>query len=171
MDHDELCIGECEEGDLAEILEIEKQSFPTPWSPGLFRSEMENSISRMMVGKKGAAVVGYVVFWRIADEVHLHNIAVRRESRRCDIASRLFSRVICDGRTEGARLLTLEVRRSNVAAQKLYEGFGLNVRGVRPGYYTDTGEDALIMSVDLEQIPAECLTSVGIGGDSHETSG
>jgi ribosomal-protein-alanine N-acetyltransferase len=171
MDHDELCIGECEERDLAEILEIESHSFPIPWSTGLFRSEMANSLSRMMVGKIGAVVVGYVVFWRIADEVHLHNIAVRRESRRCGIASRLFSRVICDGRTEGARLLTLEVRRSNVAAQKFYEGFGLNLRGVRRGYYTDTGEDALILSADLEQIPSESLTSVGIKGNSHETSG
>jgi [ribosomal protein S18]-alanine N-acetyltransferase len=163
MDRDELCIGECEEGDLAEILEIEKRSFPTPWSPGIFRSEMANSISRMLVGKrapeKGAAVVGYVVFWRVADEIHLHNIAVRQELRRCGIASRLLSRVIRDGRPEGARLVTLEVRRSNLAAQKLYERFGLTVRGVRRGYYTDTGEDALILSADLEKIPSEVLTS------------
>jgi [ribosomal protein S18]-alanine N-acetyltransferase len=165
MDHDELCIGECEEGDLAEVLEIEKQSFPTPWSPGLFRGEMVNSISRMLVGKKDAAVVGYTVSWRVADEIHLHNIAVRRELRRCGIASRLLSRVIGDGRPEGARLVTLEVRRSNLAAQKLYERFGLTVRGVRRGYYTDTGEDALIMSADLERIPPEVFTSVRILGE------
>lgn len=156
MNHDELCIGEYEEGDLAEILEIEKYSFPTPWSQGLFRGEMANSISRMLVGKnargEGAAVVGYVVFWRVADEIHLHNIAVRHDLQRCGIASRLLSRVIRDGRPEGARLLTLEVRRSNVAAQKLYERYGFTVRGVRCGYYTDSGEDALIMSADLEQI-------------------
>jgi [ribosomal protein S18]-alanine N-acetyltransferase len=165
MNPDELCIAECEECDLAEIMEIEKQSFPTPWSQGLFRTEMANSLSRMLIGKKRAAVVGYVVSWQVADEIHLHSIAVRPELRRCGIASRLFSRLIGLGRPEGARLVTLEVRRSNLAAQKLYQRFGLTVRGVRRGYYTDTGEDALIMSADLEQIPSEVLTFPGKLGE------
>jgi [ribosomal protein S18]-alanine N-acetyltransferase len=159
MDHDGLCINEYEEGDLPEILEIERDSFPTPWSPGLFRSEMANSISRMLVGKtveaQGATVVGYVVFWRVADEIHLHNIAVRRDLRKCGIASRLLSKAIRDCRPEGARFVTLEVRRSNIPAQKLYENLGFSVKGIRRGYYTDTGEDALIMSADLEEIPSE----------------
>ena len=154
MNHDGLCIGEYEEGDLAEILEIERDSFPTPWSSELFRSEMTNSISRTLVGKVvqtwGRPVVGYVVFWRVADEIHLHNIAVRRDQRKCGIASRLLSKVIRDCRPEGARFVTLEVRHSNLPAQKLYESFGFSVRGVRRGYYTDTGEDALIMTSDLE---------------------
>jgi ribosomal-protein-alanine N-acetyltransferase len=174
MDHDGLCIGEYEEGDLAEILEIERDSFPTPWSPGLFRSEMANSISRMLVGKsvqaQGRAVAGYVVFWRVADEIHLHNIAVRRDLRKCGIASRLLSRVIRDCRQEGARFVTLEVRRSNLPAQKLYESFGFSVKGVRRGYYADTGEDALIMSADLEQIPSEMEPPSGQRGANHENS-
>ncbi len=162
MDHDDLTIGEYEEGDLVEILEIEKDSFPTPWSPGLFRSEMANSISRMLVGKaaqaQGTAVAGYIVFWRVADEIHLHNLAVRRELRRGGIASRLLSKAIRDSRPEGARWVTLDVRRSNLPAQKLYEKFGFSVRGVRRAYYTDTGEDALIMSADLERVPSETAT-------------
>jgi ribosomal-protein-alanine N-acetyltransferase len=157
MDHKGLTIGEYEEGDLVEILEIEKDSFPTPWSPGLFRNEMTNPLSRMFVGKalraQRTAVVGYVVFWRVADEIHLHNIAVRRELRKRGIASRLLSKVIRDCRPEGARFVTLEVRSSNIPAQKLYESFGFSVRGARRGYYKDTGEDALIMSADLEQLP------------------
>jgi ribosomal-protein-alanine N-acetyltransferase len=157
MEHDDLSIGKCEEGDLVEILEIERDSFPTPWSPGLFCGEMANSISRMLVCKaakaQGNAVVGYVVFWRVADEIHLHNIAVRKDLRKCGIASRLLSKVIRDCRPEGARFVTLEVRCSNLPAQKLYQSFGFSVKGVRRGYYTDTGEDALIMSADLEQIP------------------
>lgn len=165
MDPDELCIGECEEGDLKEILEIEEYSFPTPWSPGLFRNEMVNPLSQFLVGKKGAVVVGYVVFWRVVDEIHIHNIAVLHEKRRCGIASRMLSRVIGDGRAEGARLVTLEVRRSNLAAQKLYVRFGLTVGGVRRGYYTDTGEDALILSGDLEQISPGVLTSVRTMGE------
>lgn len=165
MDQGELNIGECEEGDLTEILEIEEFSFPTPWSAGLFRSEMANPLSRVLVGKKGAAVAGYIVSWRVADEIHIHSIAVRREKRRCGIASRLLSRVIGEGRLEGARLVTLEVRRSNLAAQKLYGRFGLTVRGVRRGYYTDTGEDALILSADLEQITPEGSNSVRTRGE------
>lgn len=159
MDPDGLTIGEYEEGDLVEILEIEKDSFPTPWSPDLFRNEMANSISRMLVGKvaqtQGTAVAGYIVFWRVADEIHLHNLAVRRELRRGGIASRLLSKAIRDSRPEGARWVTLDVRRSNLPAQKLYEKFGFSVRGVRPAYYTDTGEDALIMSADLERVPSD----------------
>jgi [ribosomal protein S18]-alanine N-acetyltransferase len=159
MDHKGVSIDGYEERDLAEILEIERDSFPTPWSPGLFRNEMENSISRMLVGKtvreREIEVVGYVVFWRVADEIHIHNIAVRRDLRKCGIASRLLSKVIRDCLQEGARFVTLEVRRSNLPAQKLYESFGFTVRGVRCGYYTDTGEDALIMSANLEQSPSE----------------
>ena len=174
MDHDSLFIDEYEEGDLVEILEIERDSFPTPWSPGLFRGEMANSISRMLVGKalqaQGMVVVGYVVFWRVVDEIHLHNIAVRRDLRKCGIASLLLSKVIRDCRPEGARFVTLEVRRSNLPAQKLYESFGFSVRGVRHGYYTDTGEDALIMSADLEQIPSELEPPSGQRGATHENS-
>jgi [ribosomal protein S18]-alanine N-acetyltransferase len=159
MDHDGLTIGKYVEGDLVEILEIEKDSFPTPWSPGLFRGEMTNPVSRMFVAKtihaQKTAVVGYVVFWRVADEIHLHNIAVRTDLRKSGIASRLLSKVIRDCRPEGSRFVTLEVRRSNLPAQKLYESFGFSVRGVRCGYYTDTGEDALIMSADLELLPPE----------------
>jgi len=161
MDHDGLTIGEYEEGDLVEILEIEKDSFPTPWSPGIFHSERTNPLSRMLVGRaahaQGTAVAGYIVFWRVADEIHLHNIAVRRELRKGGIASRLLSKAIRDSRPEGARWVTLEVRRSNLPAQKLYEKFGFSVRGVRRAYYTDTGEDALIMSADLGRVPSEAV--------------
>ncbi len=162
MDHDGLTIGEYKEGDLIEILEIEKDSFPTPWSPGLFRSEMTNPLSRMLVGRaaqaEGTAVAGYIVFWRVADEIHLHNLAVRRELRKGGIASRLLSKAIRDSRSEGARWVTLDVRRSNLPAQKLYEKFGFSIRGVRRAYYTDTGEDALIMSADLGRVPSETAT-------------
>jgi ribosomal-protein-alanine N-acetyltransferase len=147
-----LQLDDYREGDLEEILAIENDSFPTPWTPGLFRSEMANPISRMVIGRSaaGGEVVGYAVFWRVADEIHLHNIAVRRDLRRGGIAATLLEEVLRRCRPEGARFVTLEVRRSNIAAQKLYERFGFAVSGVRRGYYTDTGEDALIMSADLE---------------------
>ena len=159
MDVDGLTIGEYEEGDLVEILEIERDSFPTPWSPGLFHGEKSNPLSRMLVGRTtdagGFKVAGYIIFWRVADEIHLHNIAVRRELRTGGIATRMLSRMIRDCRSEGARWITLEVRRSNLPARKLYEKFGFSIAGVRRAYYTDTGEDALIMSADPERISLE----------------
>ncbi len=167
-----MTIGECEEGDLVEILAIERDSYPTPWSPNLFLSELSNPVSRMLVGKslesQGIAVVGYIVFWQVADEFQLHNIAVRRDLRRRRIASRLLSHAIRICRPEGVRWVTLEVRRSNRAARNLYENFEFTVKGVRRGYYNDTGEDALIMSADLQQVPVEGLTPKQRRGAKNE---
>ncbi len=156
MKNDNIRIGECEEGDMREIIAIERDSFPSPWSENLFRGEMTNPISRMLVGKvdrlPGKPVAGYVVYWRVADEMHLHNIAVGKDQRRKRVASLLLREAIRASRSEGARWVTLEVRRSNLPAQNLYEKFGFSVKGVRPGYYSDTGEDALIFWADLDRI-------------------
>jgi [ribosomal protein S18]-alanine N-acetyltransferase len=152
-----LKIGEYEEGDIDEIIRIERDSYPSPWSENLFRCEMTSPISRLLVGRttreKKGEVVGYIVYWRVDDEVHLHNIAVRRDMRRKGIASRLLEEAVRCSRMEGARWITLEVRHSNQPAQRMYKKFGFTVSGVRPGYYTDTKEDALIMWADLRLIP------------------
>jgi ribosomal-protein-alanine N-acetyltransferase len=159
MKMDNLRIGECEEGDMSEIIEIERDSFPSPWSENLFRGEMTNPIARMLVGRvdplPGKPVAGYVVYWLVADEMHLHNIAVRKDQRRKRVASLLLREAIRASQSDGARWVTLEVRRSNLPARNLYEKFGFSVKGVRPGYYSDTGEDALIFWADLDRIPPE----------------
>ncbi len=159
MESGSLHIGEYEEGDIDQIVAIERDSFPTPWSANIFRSEITSPISRTLIARvdrdAGGWVAGYLVYWQVVDETHLHNIAVRRDMRRQGIASRLLGVAIRCSRLKGARWLTLEVRRSNRAAQRFYEKFGFSVRGIRPGYYTDAGEDALIMWADL------CLVPVG----------
>ena len=156
MKMDNIRIGECEEGDMREILAIERDSFPSPWSENIFRSEMTNPLARMLVGRvdplPGKPVAGYVVYWRVADEMHLHNIAVRKDLRRTRVASFLLREAFRASQSEGARSVTLEVRRSNLPAQNLYEKFGFSVKGVRPAYYSDTGEDALIFWADLDRI-------------------
>jgi ribosomal-protein-alanine N-acetyltransferase len=157
MPASDLTIGEYEEGDVEEIISIERDSFPTPWSASIFRSEITSPISHLLVGRRsgdrrGRCVAGYVVYWRVVDEVHLHNIAVRRDLRRQGIATRLLKEAMRRSRSEGAQSVTLEVRRSNVPAQRFYEKLGFWVGGVRSGYYTDTREDALIMWADLEGI-------------------
>ncbi len=157
MEDGVLKIGEYEEGDIDEIIRIERDSYPSPWSENLFRSEITSPISRLLVGRttreQHRSVAGYIVYWRVDDEIHLHNIAVRRDMRRKGIASQLLIEAIRCSQQEGARWITLEVRHSNVPAQRMYEKFGFTVRGTRPGYYTDTKEDALIMWADLQTIP------------------
>ena len=94
MESGSLLIGEYEEVDIDQIIAIEKDSFPTPWSANLFRSEIASPISRLLVGRvareRGGWVAGYLVYWQVADEIHLHNIAIRRDMRRKGIASRLL---------------------------------------------------------------------------------
>jgi len=172
MESDSLRIGEYEEGDIDQILAIERDSFPTPWSASIFRSEIVSPISLLLVARVGrqrrGLVAGYLVYWQVADEIHLHNIAVRRDMRRQGIASRLLGEAVSCSRLKKAQWLTLEVRLSNYAAQRFYEKFGFSVRGVRPGYYTDTGEDALIMWADLSQVPlGQCVPEGrGEGGNA-----
>jgi len=159
MENDNIRISECEEGDMREIMAIERDSFPSPWSENIFRGEMTNPMSRMLVGRvdrlPGKPVAGYVVYWRVADEMHLHNIAVRKDLRRKHLASLLLREAFRASQSEGARSVTLEVRRSNLSAQSLYEKFGFSVKGVRPRYYSDTGEDVLIFWGDLNRILPE----------------
>ena len=159
MENDNIRIGECEEGDISEIIAIEGDSFPSPWSENIFRGEMKNPIARILVCRDqrlaGKTVAGYVVYWQVADEMQLHNIAVRKDQRKKRVASLLLREAIRASQLEGARSVTLEVRRSNLPAQNLYDKFGFSVKGVRPGYYSDTGEDALILWADLDRIGPE----------------
>lgn len=171
MENGNLEIGEYEEGNISEIIAIERDSYPTPWSENMFRNEMTSPISRMLVGSTvhgpGRCVAGYTVYWRVVDEIHLHNIAVRRDLRRRHVASHILNETIRRARLEGARWMTLEVRRSNLPAQKFYEKFGFSVKGIRPGYYTDTREDALIMWADLHLIPCG-QSATAAGGEGSD---
>lgn len=172
MEIGSLLIGEYEEGDIDQIIAIEKDSFPTPWSANIFRNEIGSPISRLLVARVGREsgrwVAGYLVYWQVVDEIHLHNIAVRRDMRRKGIASRLLGEAVHCSRLRGARWLTLEVRRSNRAAQRFYEKFGFSVRGIRPGYYTDTGEDALIMWAEVSLVPSGQCGPEGSGEGGNE---
>lgn len=172
MEEDALEIGPYEEGDMEEIIAIERDSFQTPWSERIFRNEMTCPVSRMLVGRscqqRGKIVAGYLIYWHVEDEIHIHNIAVRTEMRRKGIATRMLAEALRRSRREGARRVTLEVRRSNLPAQEMYGKFGFTVEGVRRGYYSDNREDALIMWADLRVIPlgTGVKTGTGEGGDA-----
>jgi ribosomal-protein-alanine N-acetyltransferase len=135
--------------DLPEILAIEKESFISPWTPGMFTQELENTLAQCLVIRitsEGKSVVGaYIIFRLVADEAHLHNLAVKKNFKRHGLAQILLETMKNIAAQVGISACTLEVRESNQEAINLYHKCGFVVKGRRPLYYTDTHEDALIM--------------------------
>ncbi len=144
------------EEDLARVGEIERSGFAHPWSEELLRRELSHAWSVTLVAVDAApdaagreVILGFIVFWLVHDEVHVLNIAVAREARRRGIGRALMLEASAEGRRRGARLATLEVRRSNYPAIELYRALGYRQIGVRPNYYADEGEDAIVMLAEL----------------------
>jgi len=134
--------------DLPEVMEIERLSFSSPWSQGLFLHELKVPFSRVRVARRahdGRKLVGYVCWWVVGPEVHLLNLAVHPDCRRGGIGRVLLQLVLDDARTHNAESVSLEVQRDNVAAQNLYRLHGFNQNGVRRHYY-GRGQDAIIMT-------------------------
>jgi len=138
--------------DLPEILAIERESFSSPWTAGMFMEELENTLAQCLVIRitdKGKSVISaYIIFRLIADEAHLHNLAVKKESKRQGLAQSLMETMKDIAMQVGICARTLEVRETNKEAISLYRKCGFVVKGRRPLYYTDTHEDALIMWAD-----------------------
>ena len=133
--------------DVDRVLEIEKEGFLHPWSRELVERELDHAWSRLLLAEDGpgGAVVGYIVFWIVHDEVHVLNVATAVASRRRGVGRALMIAAEEEGRRRGARLSTLEVRRSNAAAIALYLALGYRQIGVRPNYYAEEREDAIVM--------------------------
>ena len=139
-----------EKGDLTTVLELEELLFATPWSRGSFEDELRPGTNAVaLVADASGRVVGYLVGWVIADELHVGNIAVAPGHRRRGIARAMLGTLLRAAVEEGAVLATLEVRPSNRAAWGLYGSFGFRPVAVRTGYYTDNGEDAVVMMTEL----------------------
>lgn len=138
------------EGDLDQVLAIERVSFVTPWTRAAFCYEIEqNKVARCITMRSADRVVGYLCFWEIGHEIHITNLAVHPEWRRQGVGRRLLAFAMAEGRARGVTLAFLEVRPSNAQALKLYQSLGFQVIGRRTGYYFDTGEDALVMEARL----------------------
>jgi len=142
--------------DLTAIEEIERQSYPTPWSRSMFAGELSkpSSICLGAIDVEANRLVGYLIISRYVDAWHVMNIAVENEFRRHGVATRLMGRLFEITSGDGRRGYTLEVRVSNDAAIRLYESLDFKARGLRRGYYTDNREDALIMWKDPVREPA-----------------
>ncbi len=132
--------------DIDRVFEIESQSFKTPWSKESFYTEVkENTLATYLVLTLDEVVIGFGGMWLIMDEIHITNVAVAPEHRGQGYSKTLITDMIKYAKEKGFQHMTLEVRVSNSVAIALYEKFGFESVGVRPKYYVDTGEDALVM--------------------------
>ena len=143
-------IRQAAEADLPDILRIERASFGSPWSEGMFRSEFGNRWSRILIaeipGSDGRmAAAGFMVLWLLLDELHINNVAVMPDARRRGLGRAMMEAALRLAEAGEAALATLEVRRSNAPAIRLYESFGFSMAAVRKAYYED-GEDAFFMT-------------------------
>lgn len=137
--------------DLGDVIAIERASFTFPWSPSFFAQELKVSCARSHLAVVDERPVGYIIYWRLPQEVDIHNLAVHPAHRRRGIGKLLLETVVEEARGQGAARVTLEVRKSNDAAQRLYHSLGFIARGVRKGYYSDDGEDAVVMALELDR--------------------
>jgi [ribosomal protein S18]-alanine N-acetyltransferase len=134
--------------DLTSIEEIERRSYPTPWSRSMFAGELAKPSSICLGAFDGERLVGYLIVSRYVDAWHVMNVAVDPDHRGRGIATMLLERLFELTADDVRRGYTLEVRVSNATAIALYERLGFQSRGIRRGYYTDNREDALIMWKD-----------------------
>lgn len=149
-----LVLAPMRESDLAAVMEIERRSFPCPWSQGMFLSEVEKrpfSLSYVAKEQCRGEIVGYVLFTLVFEEIHLLNLAVHPRCRRKGIGDHLIGFVLDMGRERKSEKVFLEVRTSNDPALALYHKFGFRAVGKRLNYYFNPTENALLLQLDLEK--------------------
>jgi [ribosomal protein S18]-alanine N-acetyltransferase len=134
--------------DLPAVIAIERRSFPAPWSLAMFVLELSKPSGICLAATVGEELQGYLVCSRYDQVWHLMNVAVSPDRRRMGLASGLIRQLLEETARAGGLPITLEVRVSNREAIAMYEGLGFRSAGVRPRYYQDNGEDALIMWLD-----------------------
>ena len=153
----DIAIARMTEHDLLAVVEIEEGSGLSPWGWDAYHKELQSPEEVIMLVARadsaGNAVAGFIVSRLIGPELHVYNVAVRREFRRRGIAAQLVKAVLEWGQRNGADLAFLEVREGNSAAQDLYRRCGFQIAGRRRQYYTAPVEDALLMSVSLRSRP------------------
>ena len=139
--------------DIQQIAALERLAFDQPWSVESFAHELSLPFSRTIVGLSsegpGTGIIGYLCRWLVADECHILSLAVAPEFRRAGIGEVLMGEIIAEAALKGVAIITLEVRRSNLAARNLYRKLNFAERRVRKNYY-GPGEDAIIMEQRLK---------------------
>jgi ribosomal-protein-alanine N-acetyltransferase len=138
--------------DIGTVQQIEREIFLSPWPRNAYASELaQNRQASYIVLRNSGVIVGYAGVWRMVHEAHVTTIGVRAGDQHRGYGTALFAALVQRAYEMGARWVTLEVRASNLQAMRLYERFLFTVIGRRRGYYTDNGEDAVIMWSDSIQ--------------------
>jgi len=138
--------------DLPDVLAIENISFPNPWHETTFRGEIQNddlAYPLVVIHRELDKVIGYIIFWKIREEVQINNIAVHPDFKKMGIGEAVLRDVIEEARAEGAHYVSLEVRPSNTAARRLYAKLGFELIGIRRNYYSNPDEDAIVLGMSL----------------------
>ncbi len=135
--------------DLPAIVEIEQQSFATPWSKAAFENELEKSYSCCEVMEVAGRIAGYAITWHVADEVQIANLAVDAAFRRLGVAQQIMNTLIVRAVENNMASIYLEVRKSSIPAIHLYEKMGFRKTGERKNYYQAEGVDAWLMTKQL----------------------
>lgn len=127
------------------VCSLERECIPTSWSRASIAAEFERPESLVRGIVLGGVLVAYLIAYRVATELHILSLGVAPASRRQGLAQRLLRSVLEEGERTGVAEVFLEVRLSNIAAQRLYEGLGFRCDGIRRQYYSDNGEDAMVL--------------------------
>lgn len=137
------------ERDIPDVMEIEKRSFISPWTRGMFAQTLESPVARNFVIIEGKSIIGYIIFYEAGLEIHIMNIAVHPGRRHQGVGLDMMQTIIEAARTNSVEECFLEVRETNFPAQCLYEKLGFKGIGRRKGYYSETNEDAIVMALSL----------------------
>jgi len=146
---EKMVIRKMEANDILILSELENRVFSVPWSKNMLFEELENENAIYLVATLDLKIVGYAGAWKIFDEGHITNVAVDPVFQRKGIGKILLSALLESLTINSITKATLEVRRGNVPAIKLYQLFGFQIEGIRKGYYSDNHEDALIMWLNM----------------------
>ena len=131
--------------DIPDVVEIEATAFYDAWNAGMLLNELENELTTYVVMEQEGRLVGYAGFWLVAGEAQVTRVAVAEAERGQGLGTRLTAAMVNKAWELGAEAVTLEVRESNLAAQKAYLTCGFASEGIRPNYYEDNHENAVIM--------------------------
>jgi [ribosomal protein S18]-alanine N-acetyltransferase len=144
----ELTLERMQLEDVPEVMAVDRLCFPTPWSEISYRSEIGNNAAYYLVARQEGRLIGFGGAWLVMDEAHVTTLGVEPTFRGRKIGERILAAILVEARQRGVRRASLEVRESNTAALRLYEKYGFIPVARRRGYYTDNGEDAIVMWIE-----------------------
>ncbi|MGP1433075.1 MAG: ribosomal protein S18-alanine N-acetyltransferase [Catonella sp.] len=147
---DDIEIVELSDEYCSQVTEIEKKVFSMPWSEKAFFECINNPGRHYFCAVRNGEVLGYCGYWSVSDEAEIYNVAVKEEARGKGIGQRLLKELIEYGKSDGRRKFLLEVRYGNETAISLYKKLGFKEDGIRSGFYDEPKEDALLMSLEIE---------------------